>query len=109
MREKYPRKEHLANLLFKIQDVQKLAFKGKFDIIFSSFALQWIENKNLFFQKAYKALKKDGTLAMIVPTGVSPELEQAVHTLISLPFDGENTFRASIRIGFFLIANRSNT
>ncbi len=83
-RENFP-KDHHANLIFKIRDAQKLLFKGKFDMIFSSFALQWIENKNLFFQKAYRALKKDGKLAMIVPTGVSPELEQAVHTLIMLP------------------------
>jgi ubiquinone/menaquinone biosynthesis C-methylase UbiE len=83
-RENFP-KEHLSNLVFKIRDAQKLLFKGKFDMVFSSFALQWIENKNLFFQKAYRALKRDGKLAMIVPTGVSPELEQAVHMLITLP------------------------
>ena len=56
-RENFP-KEHLSNLIFKIQDAQNILFKGKFDMVFSSFTLQWIENKNLFFQKAYKALKR---------------------------------------------------
>lgn len=83
-RENFP-KEHLSNLIFKIQDAQNILFKGKFDMVFSSFALQWIENKNLFFQKAHKALKKEGVLAMIIPTGVSPELEDAVHTVTKLP------------------------
>jgi trans-aconitate methyltransferase len=82
-RENFPKDDH-ENLSFRIQDAQKLSLKGKFDMVFSSFALQWIENKNLFFQKAYKALKKEGTLAIVVPTGVSPELEQAVQTLIHL-------------------------
>jgi len=80
-RENYSKEQ---NLLFKILDAQKLLFKNKFDVVFSSFALQWIENKNGFFQKAYKALKKEGTLAMIVPTGVSPELEEAVGSITHL-------------------------
>ena len=78
-------KDAYPNLRFKLQDANKVSFRKQFNVIFSSFALQWIQDKNKFFQKSYNSLKQDGTLALIVPTGVSPELELSVSRTINDP------------------------
>lgn len=82
-KDRFPKKNH-PNLRFRVQDVQKVDYKDKFDLVFSCFALQWIEDKNIFFQKVYQSLKKNGRLAIIVPLGISPELEQAINSVIIL-------------------------
>lgn len=68
---KYP------NLKFSLQDAQEINFHERFDLVFSSFAIQWFKDKNLFFRKVYKALKMKGTMCIIMPLGISPELEHA--------------------------------
>lgn len=73
------------NLQFQIQDAQKINFSKTYDLVFSSFALQWVKDKNIFFTKAYHALKHQGQMCVITPLGVSPELEYATEVVISNP------------------------
>lgn len=68
---------------FHIQDAREIEFKNEFDLVFSSFAIQWvIDQKSLFF-KIYNALLKDGCFAATIPLGISDSLDQAIHDTIS--------------------------
>lgn len=78
-------KHSYPNLGYKVLSAEEISFHNEFDIVFSSFSLQWIKNKKDFFQKARLALKKEGALALIVPLRVSPELEEAVDAVLALP------------------------
>ncbi len=42
--------------------------KKSFDIVISSFSLQWLDNFSNFFQEIYKILNDDGLLIFAVPT-----------------------------------------
>ncbi|MCH9634053.1 MAG: Trans-aconitate 2-methyltransferase [Chlamydiae bacterium] len=74
-----------SNLFFDIQKAENLEVNEKFDIIFSSFALQWVENKSSFFRSSHSFLKNQGTLALIVPLEISVELNFSLEKIISLP------------------------
>jgi len=67
------------NLTFVLQEAQK--FNGRFDVIFSSFALQWVFNISDFLQRAKKSLKSKGHLVITVPLGISQPLEQALEVI----------------------------
>lgn len=71
------------NITFKIQDAQNIDFFNDYDIVFSSFALQWIKDKNGLFQKIYNSLTNNGLLAVTTPLQVSPEFDKAIHILLS--------------------------
>lgn len=71
------------NLSFSIQDAQHLNYDQKFDVIFSSFALQWVRDISSFFKGAYKSLSPSGVLAITVPLGISVALEESINALIS--------------------------
>lgn len=73
------------NLRFLVQDGQHLNYSEKFDVLFSSFALQWIPDKHAFFKGAYNSLCPSGTLAITIPLGASLALEQAIAEITSLP------------------------
>lgn len=93
--KKTHRKNDFPNLDFMVLDGHKIDFQSVYDLIFSSFALQWFEDKNTFLQKAYRALRGKGELAILIPLGVSPELECATKRIIENPawnqfFDGFN-------------------
>ena len=45
--------EDYPNLKFSVKDAQDINFHQTFDLAFSSFALQWIKDKNLFFLQHY--------------------------------------------------------
>jgi ubiquinone/menaquinone biosynthesis C-methylase UbiE len=53
-----------------VADIDFLPFKNeeKFDMIFSSFSLQWINNLEDFFFSINRILKKNGIIAICVPT-----------------------------------------
>lgn len=70
------------NLHFKVQDAEQIVCRKKFDIVFSSFCLQWVEDKNAFFKAAFNCLKTKGRLAGVIPLGISPELERAIDFVI---------------------------
>lgn len=57
------------NVLPILADIENLPFKNHetFDIILSSFALQWIENFDELFVNLQKILKKNGYLVFCIP------------------------------------------
>jgi malonyl-CoA O-methyltransferase len=59
--------------VFPIQgDIENLPFKNRsFDLIISSFSLQWIENFEETFAKIFSLLKPNGTFAFCLPTSES--------------------------------------
>ena len=79
---KYPQKQY-QNLTFLVQDAQQLNYVEEFDIVFSSFALQWVLDHNSFLKAAYDSIKPIGYLAVTIPLGISFALEQAISELIS--------------------------
>ena len=76
----FPRKTY-PNLDFSHQDAQQLFYEEEFDLIFSSFALQWFPDHSAFFQGAHQSLKSVGYLAITVPLGISFALEQSIETI----------------------------
>jgi len=53
-----------------LADIENLPFKNNetFDIIFSSFALQWIDNFEQLFTNLYSLLKQNGLIIFCLPT-----------------------------------------
>ncbi len=51
-------------------DISRLPFKNKenFDVIYSSFSLQWLDDYEELFKQIHKILKKDGIFAFCIPT-----------------------------------------
>lgn len=80
----FPQKNY-PNLHFLLKDAQNLDFDHEFDIVFSFTTLQWVQRHGDFLEGAYKSLKSDGILAVTMPMGLPPTLEQAVTELISTP------------------------
>ncbi len=78
-------KHHHSNLTFFRQDAQQFNYCGKLDVVFTSFALQWLPNPGLFFKSSYDSLKSSGCVAATIPLGISAELEKAVSAIISFP------------------------
>lgn len=78
-RESY---KNQSNLSFELKKAQEIKFKDKFDLIFSSFALQWVPEIELFVAKTRKILKEAGRLAFIIPLDISPALEQSIDEVI---------------------------
>lgn len=79
----FPKNHHL-NLAFLCQDAQKFNYYAELDLIFSSFALQWVPDPSLFFKCANNSLKPSGYIAATIPLGISSELEEAINAVISL-------------------------
>lgn len=75
-------KKKYQNLSFFVLDALKLAYITKFDIVFSSFALQWIEDKKKIFKRIYNSLKASGQLVLIVPLDISEALEKAISEIV---------------------------
>jgi trans-aconitate 2-methyltransferase len=73
------------NLFFLVQDAHNFNFSEEFNVIFSSFCLQWVSNPRLFFECANNSLKKLGIIAVTVPLGISAELEESLNWITSLP------------------------
>jgi trans-aconitate 2-methyltransferase len=74
--------ERYSNLTFGIEDANKLDYNENFDIIFSSFALQWIEDHKNFIKRSLKCLRLNGYILFTIPLGVSEELETTLKTLL---------------------------
>lgn len=80
-------KEHFSNeiylnLTFDVEDANKLNYFEKFDVVFSSFALQWIKNCKFFLKKSVKSLLLGGHIVFTIPLGISEELEVALTELL---------------------------
>jgi len=73
------------NLEFSKKEAESIDYQNRFDIVFSSFALQWVSDCGNFFKRANKSLKKEGLLAITVPLNISVSLESAITILLSKP------------------------
>ena len=78
-------KENYPNLKFFCCDAQQLNYYEEIDVIFSSFALQWMPNPIAFFKNAYKSLKFGGCFAATIPLCISSILEEAIRTITACP------------------------
>lgn len=78
-------KDHYPNLTFLCQDAQQFNFCAELDVVFSSFALQWVPDPSFFFKCANTSLKPSGHIAATIPLGISSELEESISTIISSP------------------------
>ncbi len=83
-RKKFP-KERYTNLTFLLQDASQLHYNGEFNVIFSSFALQWVLDHNAFLKSAYNSLTSLGYFVATIPLGVSLALEQSISEVLSIP------------------------
>lgn len=74
--------ETCSNLIFQLLDARQMRFQKKFDLIFSSYSIQWIANKELLLKAIYSHLKSGGALALTAPTDISIQLSQSVESVI---------------------------
>jgi len=74
-----------GNLKFVLQQAQDIEYSNQFDIVFSSFALQWILELEKFFRGAYHSLKKNGLIACTIPLSISEALEDSLAFLLKDP------------------------
>lgn len=104
------------NVFSIVADFENLPFrKNTFDIISSSFALQWIDNLEEFFCKTIKLLKDDGKLVLCLPTNDSlhqlrdcksfylndfPKSDSIINHAVSSGFNLENETSAYLRQKF---------
>jgi trans-aconitate 2-methyltransferase len=72
----------IKNLRFEKINAEDLSYRDQFDIVFSSFALQWVANIGHFFELVNRALKSKGRLIATIPLDISCSLEQAIETVI---------------------------
>jgi trans-aconitate methyltransferase len=75
--ERFPSRTN-SNLTFLAQNAEQLSVRGPFDVIFSSFALQWVANFEVFMNGVRKIVKPNGSLAWTIPLGISEALEDAI-------------------------------
>jgi len=81
------------NLGFILLDAQDINCVDQFDLVFSSFALQWILDIELVFKKINVSLRPNGRIGFTIPLSISDELEDSLAFLIKDPqwapyFDG---------------------
>jgi len=82
-KHKFP-KALYPNLTFLIENAEYFDYNNRFNLVFSSFALQWVKDKNKFLQNAYKSLVWQGIIAATIPLQISSELEQSIDLISSL-------------------------
>ena len=73
------------NLKFSILSAEAIDFSNQFDVVFSSFALQWVLKIETFFQKAHQSLKPNGRIACTIPLSISDVLEESLAILLKDP------------------------
>ncbi|MBI5273897.1 MAG: methyltransferase domain-containing protein [Chlamydiales bacterium] len=70
---------------FLLKDAEEINYISKFDIIFSSYALHWIQNFAIFADKVYQALKSSGKIVFTIPLGISSALERSTEEITQKP------------------------
>lgn len=73
------------NLSFVLLDAKNINYVNQFDLVFSSFALQWVSNIELTFKKINASLRMNGRIGFTIPLSISDELEEALAFLIKDP------------------------
>ncbi len=80
----YKNSDH-PNLEFTCKDANQFEEVDKFDIVFSSFCIQWIINIESFFARVMIGLKPGGTLLAVIPSGIPVELDKSFTESIQNP------------------------
>lgn len=57
----------IDNILFMNMRAEEMNFKSEFDVVYSNSAFQWIKAQEDVIVRSYKALKKNGRLAVQLP------------------------------------------
>src|SRR5579883_1513070 len=78
-------KDQYPNLSFVEQDAQYLEFPDQFDLIFSSFALQWVLDHEAFLKRVSNILKPSGRFIATIPLGISSALEFSIAQVLAKP------------------------
>lgn len=81
------------NLTFVLLGAEDVDYSDQFDLVFSSFALQWVLNVGLVFKKIHRSLKQNGSIGFTIPLSISDALEESLALLLRDPqwasyFDG---------------------
>lgn len=89
---KFPTSKN-SKFKFILQSAQNIDYFNRFDIVFSSFVLQWVLEIEMFFKKAYDSLTQNGRIACTIPLSISDVLEDSLTILLKDPqwaqyFDG---------------------
>ncbi|MCB1073285.1 MAG: methyltransferase domain-containing protein [Chlamydiia bacterium] len=80
-KEHFPAEKFL-NLTFETEDAAQLNYSEEFDIVFSSFVLQWIKDHKDVIERCLKCLKPKGFILFSIPLGISKELESALRIIL---------------------------
>lgn len=70
------------NLKFALLDAQAIDYSDMFDLVFSSFALQWVLDIESVIKKINTSLRKNGRIGFTIPLSISNELEESLASLI---------------------------
>ncbi len=73
------------NLSFVLLDAQDINYVDSFDLVFSSFALQWVLNIELVAKKIHASLRQNGRIGFTIPLSISDELEESLAFLLKKP------------------------
>jgi trans-aconitate 2-methyltransferase len=73
------------NLTFVLLDAEDINYDDQFDLVFSSFALQWVLNIELVIKKINTSLHQNGRIAFTIPLGISDELEKSLALILKDP------------------------
>ena len=73
------------NLSFVLLDAQNIIYINEFDLVFSSFVLQWVSDIDLTIKKINASLRKNGRIGFTIPLSISDALEEALAFLLKDP------------------------
>lgn len=73
------------NLSFVLLDAQNINYVSQFDLVFSSFALQWVSNIELTIKKINASLRSNGRIGFTIPLSISDALEEVLSFLLKDP------------------------
>jgi len=76
--QRFTHEQH-PNLSFSQGNAEALKFHSEYDIVFSSFALQWCSNLNDTFQGIQNSLRANGRLIATIPLSISNRLDQSLY------------------------------
>ncbi len=81
----------LKNVNFKIHDITSYSSKAKYDVIFATNVLQYVEDPSSVLQNIYKLLKDDGALILSLPSSYYYEdVDYMRKVLLSLGYEYNN-------------------
>ena len=90
------RANSIPNIAFLLGDIRELNFTGEFDLVFSSFLLEWVWDQQTVLKKLLRSLRRGGRLALqLMAKDFCPPLLAALDKVIAeiipnCPYKGGN-------------------